>query len=48
MKIRLLTFQVYPEFTLYITKYGDNGLSYSEIELKNILNIINSILQTFG
>lgn len=35
MKIRLINVpSLYPEFTPYITKYGDNGLSYSEGELK--------------
>ena len=35
MKIKLINVpSLYPEFTPYITKYGDNGMSYSEKELK--------------
>ena len=36
MKVRLInTKSLYPHFTPYVTKYGDNGQSYSNNELKN-------------
>ena len=35
MKIRLINVpSLYPNFTPYVTKYGDNGLAKSEKELK--------------
>ena len=36
MKTQLINVRsLYPDFTPYVTKYGDNGLSKSEKELKN-------------
>ena len=35
MKIKLINVpSLYPDFTPYVTKYGDNGLSYSKEELE--------------
>ena len=35
MKVRLINVpSLYPDFTPYVTKYGDNGLSKSDKELK--------------
>ena len=34
MKVKLINVpSLYPNFTPYVTKYGDNGLSYSKEEL---------------
>lgn len=39
MKINLVNVpSLYPNFTPYVTKYGDNGLAYSEEELKKYFN----------
>ena len=35
MKVRLINVpSLYPNFTPFITKYGDNGNAYSKYELK--------------
>ena len=39
MKVKLINVpNLYPDFTPYVTKYGDNGLSSSKEELKKYFN----------
>ena len=39
MKVKLINVpSLYPDFTPYVTKYGDNGLSSSKEELKKYFN----------
>ena len=39
MKTRLINVpSLYPDFTPYVTKYGDNGISYSKDDLKKYFN----------
>ena len=35
MKTKLINCDMYPNFSPYVAKYGDNGLAKSELELKN-------------
>ena len=36
MKVKLINVpSLYPDFTPYVTKYGDNGMVYSKKELKD-------------
>ena len=50
MKTKLINCEsLYPNFSPYVAKYGDNGLAKSQLELKNcISSTINSIQQTIG
>ena len=49
MKTRLINVpSLYPNFTPYVAKYGDNGMARSDDELKNTLNTINLILSITG
>ena len=49
MKTKLINVpSLYPDFTPYVTKYGDNGEARSEDELKNILIITNLFLLIIG
>ena len=39
MRVKLINVpSLYPDFTPYVTKYGDNGLSSSKEELKKYFN----------
>ena len=49
MRVKLVnTTSLYPNFTPYVTKYGDNGKSFSKKNLKSTLIIINLNPQASG
>ena len=49
MKVKLIDVpSLYPDFTPYVTKYGDNGGVYSKTELKKYLIITSLIQQIIG
>ena len=49
MKTKLINVpSLYPDFTPYVTKFGDNGLSKTSKELKSTSNTTNLSLQIFG